>query len=342
MRLAVLGASVSAQDRRHDTGEPTGYCAAFRDHHLAALGGTELVQLTYPGNRFFEGATVRVLELAAMRPDVCILEPLVEDYTRGRVATDAEIAFVYGRIAAAGAVPLTLLLPDPARRSPHHWPTHAKFAAFCAAHGLPVVEVDLKAYADIEDSFRGVHTTRAGAEIYAAALAEGVARLARPDASLPAVAALAGLPATLHVNRVAMPALETCRGIELAIVPVGRKPTRISVIQEQRIGPHAPLIDVVITAYDGARQHRVESRRSVWDSFCHFTRHSYVTLADAELEAADRHAVSVQVSPEAPPYARCKDPGVAWPEAEGRFMQPIGAIHVFSTEPVRTGLIAAR
>ena len=51
MKLAIFGASVSAQGLNHATKEVTGYAEVLRRDYAARLGLSEVRQITYAGNR---------------------------------------------------------------------------------------------------------------------------------------------------------------------------------------------------------------------------------------------------------------------------------------------------
>ncbi|KGM89513.1 hypothetical protein rosmuc_00104 [Roseovarius mucosus DSM 17069] len=60
MKIAILGASVSAQTITHNTGEVTGYAEVMRREHTGALGTCVIKQFTYPGNRLSDGGLLRL------------------------------------------------------------------------------------------------------------------------------------------------------------------------------------------------------------------------------------------------------------------------------------------
>lgn len=112
MKLAILGASVSAQSRNHVSGEITGYSEVLLLSHAKNLGISEIRRFTYSGNRLSDGGLIQSIAVRDYRPDYCIVEPNIEDESRGWAVTEDELKFIYKNIATSGARPINLFLPD--------------------------------------------------------------------------------------------------------------------------------------------------------------------------------------------------------------------------------------
>lgn len=143
MRLAILGASVSAQSKNHVTGLTTGYSQALMENHADQLGITEWQRFTYAGNRLSDGGIARSLELASFAPDIVIFEPNIEDVSRGEPVTRDEAMFVYGQIYKSGARPITLMLPNNSQPNPRVLKNYAFYRDICDELGAPLIEIDL-------------------------------------------------------------------------------------------------------------------------------------------------------------------------------------------------------
>lgn len=114
-KIAVLGASLSAQTVNHKTGELTGYVEAFRRMSEVELGlpSENIIQFAYGGNRLSDAGLIRLEEVIAEKPSVCIVEPIVEDVSRGSEAGEAEYLHVFNKLVSNNILPLVLCVPLP-------------------------------------------------------------------------------------------------------------------------------------------------------------------------------------------------------------------------------------
>jgi hypothetical protein len=333
MRLAIMGASVSTQALHHDTGEVTGYAEVLRRSFMERLGLTQIVQIVYPGNRISDGGLVRALDVAA--PEVCLFEPLVEDYSRGALPTEAEIRFIYHTLLSAGVVPVTLFLPDPEKRAPHFWPTAAPIRALCQALDLPVIELEIPAEMDLGPNFSGVHTRLPGATFYATRIVEEIEAMGGLAAIRARVAA-APVPADLHHVALPFDSNAALTDLTVHLGAAQRGPVRVKLVQLQKVGLFSPVLDIVL---DERATGRIRtSQASVWDVFCHYERDAYVVLFDDEVTMAGGATLSVSCSATDPDHASCHRAVAHWPEATLRHMRPAGPLHLFATAPVSAGV----
>lgn len=334
MKIAVFGASTSAQSVAHKTGEVTGYVEVLRRQFQKRLRATAIQQFCYPGNRLSDGGLVRIQDLLDWKPDLCIVEPLVEDYSRGRLASRDEILFIYDRLLSADILPVTFLLPYPARRTVDKWAGYKVVNEVCTSLGLPVIRVDLTGVEDMDAKFAGVHTTLAGAEIYARTFVRGMEeRIGNLEALRQRLAPLKGrLQPRLHQARIAVPRPEEQRRMAFRMEATAA-PVQLRLIQRQSIGVFSPMLQITLRPGDGGPD--TVMQRSVWDPFCHYTRPSYVTLLDERLPADTALHIDIACSDEDPDYATCRREHIDFPRPEARHMKPMSDIHVLSDAPVR-------
>ncbi len=304
MKIAVFGASVSAQARNHKTGEITGYSEVLREDYSAALGASEIRRITYPGNRLSDGGMVRLAHLRRFQPDICIFEPLIEDGTRGVRSTAAEIRYVYLEMLRAGILPVTVLLPDLTRGPAASLPNYPIYRGICKAYGLPALEIDLAGVPDLEAKFDRMHTKLPGARFYAGQIADFLQTLGdRPALIAKALEqAEAQTQHEINVQQLALPSGASGRlmGLRVELETDSSEPVPFRLVQHQRLGPFSPVLECYFSQEDMAYQ------LPVWDPFCHFERDSYVMLSAQELAPGQSHHLSLDVSDTLPDYASCR------------------------------------
>lgn len=324
MKIAIFGASVSHQTVNYATGEVTGYAEVLRREHAAELGVTEIRQITYPGNRLSDGGLVRLADVVAWKPDICLFEPLIEDGSRGKISLEAEKRYAYGALLEAGILPVTLLLPDPLRHPARALPHYDQFIGISRQYGLPVIEIDISGAADPESKFNGVHTRLEGARLYARQIVAGLQSLGDPRrlaAEALERASDGGRPEMMVTPLCLAPnAPKRIKKLELSLASHHSVPVTIRVVQPQNIGMFSPIIDLVLMR-DGGQI--CSETLSVWDAFCHYTRFSYVMLANSVLEQPGHYILSLQVSELLPDYAICRRPVEDWPAV--RYLEPTNA-----------------
>lgn len=344
MRVAVLGASVSAQTRNHKTGEVTGYSEYLRLRLLdEALTTPEDFKLfTYPGNRASDGGLIRLQSVIDFRPDICLFEPLIEDASRGKRITDDQIAFFYASLIEAGILPVSVFLPIPTRRVPEGRPEFFQYNSFCKKHGLPVIRVDLTEIESIDDICKGVHTKPSGAIVYGEQIFQQLLSLTSPQEIF---ARLVGIP---KVEDISVSIMQTVSenspwnaGFEFIVTPKANFVRNATLVQLQKIGVFSPLLNVSYQAMDEGRSATigapVQEVISVWDSYCHYERASYVILANICLNGQNPVKVSVSRSNIDPDYARCRREITEWPVPAKRYLIPAGKAYLISDGPVEVG-----
>jgi len=324
MKLAILGASVSAQTRDHLTGEINGYAEVIRSSLGHSLDVTEVHQFTYPGSRASDGGVVRSMEVRDYRPDVCLFEPNSEDDRRGEYVTQEEVHYIFRNIIEAGAKPVALFLPEGDVPDPTDRPPFALVNAVCAELGVPTIIVDISNEANPAGLFRdGWHTTAHGASLFGKVIVE---RLGDIVASGSADHVRTDKLRTSHrIQTISMDRQDGFRRLSLRIdMAPEQEPAFIRVIHPQLIGTFSPLIDVAV---DG-RVHQ----RSIWDDYCHYERDSYVVLFSGLIHKSGM--VDISVSDRDPDYARCRSTGVVWPDSAERHMQSTGSLCVLSDKEI--------
>jgi len=318
MKLAILGASVSAQKANYQTGEVTGYQEVLR-YEAGSVGISEVMDCTYPGNRASDGGLICSQFVADGCPDICIFEPNVEDRSRGVHVVEDEILFIYSVLVNSNIKPILLLLPTGHDLSPKTRPDYDIHFNVARRLNVPIIEIDLSDERDSARLFRGVHTSPEGARIYAHRIMIELERmLAEPRtwSALPE-----HVPTRTILQRVPYEARGEVRDMRFMIsFDASDGPEQIRIIQKQEIGPFSPVIDVAV---DG----RVE-RSSVWDPYCHYARQSYVTIFNASISSPAE--LEVSVSAQDPEYDRCRREGASFPPPEHRYMSPRGDIYLVS------------
>jgi hypothetical protein len=337
MKVAVFGASVSAQTVRHGTDEITGYCEVLRRRWLKAIGATSLTQICYPGSRLSDGGLYRVADLIEHAPDLCLFEPLIEDGSRGRTVTAGEAEFVYRSMLRNRILPVALFLPNPAVRTPRKWGTYPLHKRICNAIGLPCIEVDLGTSGDITGRFNGVHTHLSGAELYADEIVRGLQAIGdHRSLAEQAFAAAAKLQPPLYETLVETPARKTVSTVTLRLHPRTAGTFRYRAVQPHQIGPFSPVVAVQA---NGASS-QGDLLRSVWDPYCSYERRTYLVLDDRSVtESGVACTVTISISSADPDYAKVRQPVERWPMAHERSLRPVGPIKVFSTLPVDIELL---
>lgn len=95
MKLAFIGASVTAQGTHHQSGEITGYREILSKKIIENLAFDTIRSFTHSGNRMSDGGLINLIEIINFKPDICIIEPLIEDKSRGDKVLIEEIYFFY-------------------------------------------------------------------------------------------------------------------------------------------------------------------------------------------------------------------------------------------------------
>jgi len=308
----------------------TGYCEILRRRHLLRMGASELVQTTYAGNRASDGGLIRVRDVVARKPDACIFEPLVEDPNRGSNASRAEILHVYSSLADAGILPIALFLPDPVHRSPKIWPAYPMHREICDEAGIPVIEIVLEDGLELEGNFVSVHTLKPGALIHARRIADAIADIRSRKPSVRSIArSLKSKKSSLCMREVNFPDHQALRSFTLNID--AEKPAGLRIILQQTIGPHSPVLKINLTGQQPAHC-------SLWDPFCHYERPSYASLYDGNVEAG-RSSLTLSCDAEEPNYANARRTRDTWPDAESRYMKPLGPLFLVSDKPLTANLV---
>lgn len=348
LKIAVLGASVSAQNINHTTKEPTGYVEVLRREYIQHLGATEIPQITYPGNRASDGGLLRVRDVVAYAPDICIFEPLIEDGSRGVRISTAEILYIYTQLINAGILPFTVMLPNPATRSAKQWQEYNKYKQVCNSFNLPVLEIDISATTALEEKFNSIHTLLPGAQIYARQIADALTTLGNPQARLAQVYPIKTdqdqqtyvevLPHT--------PASGPVREIHLELLFEQDADTSFRLVQQQTIGPYSPLLDVALSGKATGQEndwHPISKDKiSVWDPYCHYERPSYVSLCNLSNGGYKMANLHLEVSAQSPDYSKCRRDEVQWPTAGDRTLRPLGPMVLVSNHPVGVSIKTLR
>lgn len=339
MRVAVLGASVSAQSVHHKTRAVTGYVEVLRREHARTLGIRELRGFTFAGNRLSDGGLIQAQAAAAWAPELCIVEPLVEDTTRGQSADEQEVNFVYETLLRAGVAPVALFMANAQHPTPNAAPSFALHQRVCQRLGVPIVALDLREVPDRATLFEGVHTTPPGARYVAGVLADALSRQTPGWTSrLVAEKALAPQP-EVSVTRLPVPARTSVTRVVLHCERADEGDLGVRVVQPQRIGPHSPVLDLAWEIGPQGQAGRETQQLSVWDPYCHYERSSYVVLCPRRALAGREAVLTITRSETPPDYTRCRRPVEAWPAPQELALRPTGDLHVISRGGVSVKLL---
>jgi hypothetical protein len=329
VKLAFLGASVTAQKINHQTGDITGYAEAFRVNHCLGLGFTDAVNLAYPGNRASDGGMVRALEVRKYQPDYCIFEPNIEDFFRGSDILKDELMFIYQQIIAGGARPIALMLPDHVTLNPTTRPQYALHRSVCETLSIPMIEIDLRDVRDAASFLQNVHTTPLGAQFYAKVIADRLGEILQSTQSpLPTPESIQTKQDFIRLPKVAA---DRVTNIAIRIRTRNGGPARIRIVQEQKIGPFSPMICADCNG-------RV-SHSSIWDPYCHYERKAFSILFSGPVSTdADLRIAVIDTDPA---YEKCRREGIVWPVPSERYMKQVGDIFVFFDEPLQADLMSS-
>ena len=338
MRIAILGASVSAQTTNHITGEVTGYAEVLRREYPERMGVTEIRQISYPGNRASDGGIIQLEHVLRDRPDICLFEPLVEDRLRGVDIADDEMRFIYGRLLAADILPVTLLLPAPPQRDPARNPNYWRYNIFCRDHGLPVIRLDVTAEGPLEQLFNGMHTALGGARIYASRIAAALTDLISSGWQTVDLAAHLA-PSPVQLTRLALSVgwagLPKIRHIAIRLRTAATPCPRLRLVRLQTIGTRSPVLDIAVRVTRPSGVEDLTAQRlSVWDLHCHYQRRSFVSLHQMALGPDEDVVVSVNVADIAPDYSLCRRAMPSWPAVHDLVLEPLAPLFVIANGPV--------
>lgn len=314
IKIAFMGASVTAQAYSHSDHRLTGYVEAFQQIAKNVFGESyEQKAFAYPGNRFGDAGLLRIHEVIAYKPTICILEPLIEDTTRGIPPSEKAVQYIYACLLRNNILPVTLCLPTLSIRNPRALTSFSLFERVASMLSLEsaLVEIDMPqgaADAMFRDDY---HTNPIGAYYYASVLISYVKNL------FDAKGKISGILSKAKANPKVSENLISISSASLHILPFNYRSIRlrcsrkhnpdatscrvdtISLIQEQTIGPHSPVIETRLrTPFE-----EVVQKRSVWDPYCHYSRKSYVLLLDRAAAQHSHFCVDIVVSDEIPDYS---------------------------------------
>tara|TARA_Y100001970_G_scaffold122281_1_gene151587 strand:+ start:12398 stop:13492 length:1095 start_codon:yes stop_codon:yes gene_type:complete len=326
--IAVLGASLSAQTVNHKTGELTGYVEAFRQRCKKefALPPEQVIQFAYGGNRLSDAGLIRLEEVIEAKPSICIVEPIVEDVSRGSEADEAEYLYVFKKLIANNILPVVFCVPLPLIVNVRQTQRYKACRKLCEQYQIPILTVDLDDAVDSGVVFDGLHTRSEGAIFVANALFEFMRELPIKQ-SLKRLQSLKSLPpSSFAFKRVDTGQGRPWRSLQFAFHV--EKPFRLKVLQRQNIGPFSPVLNV--STID-PKTNVVSSTKkvSVWDRYCYYQRSSFVVLCDLEL-SGESGVIKIEVANDAPDYKKCSKFSGTWPSENERRLEPISPLFMLA------------
>lgn len=328
LKYVVMGASLSAQGRRHDTGEITGYTEHFiaQADRLSTIS-SNIQKVTYPGNRLSDAGLIRMTDVLSKNPDICIVEPLVEDSSRGRWATPEEIFFVYESLISNGILPISFLVPLPEHLRVSQFPVYGPVMEISEKFGIPTLIADTKSIIEGGGIFKGVHTTEKSGALLADQLVEFISGI-DTRALLKKVRKITPFSPRLVMESYKMP-WKPYKKLRIKVKPRCDGHYTLRIIQRQCIGPHSPVLSINLTLQGGGSSISYET--SVWDPFCHYERSSYVNLFPQALELEGAASVEIAVSERLPDYTSCRRDVSSWPLPSDLEMRTEGPLNFVSS-----------
>lgn len=327
-RIAVLGASLSAQTVNHKSGELTGYVEAFRRSFCKRLGVNpeNIVQFAYGGNRLSDAGIIRLEDVIKFRPTICLIEPIVEDTSRGRDATDIEVEYVLRRLIEESILPVVFCVPLPLSLKVTSSERYKRCLTVCEKMGVPIKEVDLSPAVSRGLTFNGLHTVRETAEFLASELWNFLSGI-DINKALKGLRYTKSIEPLLSIERIAQEMNNAWESVQIDFN--AESDGHLILIQKQNIGPFSPVLEV--TVKDELNRMVQTSQVSVWDRFCYYQRSSYVTLCDVSLKK-NNGSIVVQMSESATPdYQSCPKLKGKLPAIDQLRLDPIGPFFVIST-----------
>lgn len=303
MKIGFIGASVTAQGFNHSTKELTGYREYLNQELDKIFKDFTSFDFSYPGNRLSDAGLLKVDEVIKSSPDILVIEPLVEDSTRGVAATEDEIYFFYSAFISRGIKVISLLLPHGTRSIVKN-DNYKNFIAINDALNIDTIEIDISRI-DVDGWFAGVHTTTKGAKHVGNMIKEQLLKILKSYSSPHS-------NKTRDKENVFVERVQNTEILPKAITISSQCGGKLRLVQKGRIGPFSPLLNISIS-------HEISDKKlallqSIWDPYCHYERNSYMTLVPTHTVDAGHVNYKIQISHDAPNYEECRRDGVKWPE----------------------------
>lgn len=324
-KIAFLGASVTAQKFAHQTGELTGYVEAFRKHHASDLGFSEVLTHAWSGNRLSDAGIVCIHQMLADKPDVAVIEPMVEDRSRGLDFNHRHIHYFFQSCINAGVLPVALALPKPGGSDPFGHRNFEILKDYCGPRKMPVIPVVMPPEMDRGLYYRDMqHTKRHGAEIYAQILSDSLPNiLSRGWTDIDS----GSCEPVFEVTEIPSDATGDFHSIHIRNLKPEASKGPILLLQRQKIGAFSPIITIEFEWLSGEQS---QYELSIWDPYCHYDRLSYVKLAEADHGAFT--SIRVSVSDKDPKYETCRGAFDFSESKRHRFMRPAGPFWLISDQ----------
>ncbi|GEM_PF-3462237 len=303
MKIGFIGASVTAQGFNHSTKELTGYREYLNQELDRIFKDFTSFNFSYPGNRLSDAGLLKVDEVIKYCPDVLVIEPLVEDATRGVAATEDEIHFFYSSFISRGIKVITLLMPH-GNRSIVRDNNYKKIVAINNALNIDTIEIDISKI-DIEGWFAGVHTTTEGVKPVGNMIKEQLLKILKSYS--PPHPTKTRVKENVFIERV-----KNSETLPKTITISSQCGGKLRLVQKGRIGPFSPILNISISQEISDK--KLALSQSIWDPYCHYERNSYMTLVPTHAVDAGHVDYKIQISHDEPNYEECRRDDVKWPE----------------------------
>jgi len=328
MKIGFIGASVTAQDFNYQTKEVVGYREILSLKLRLNLNLMCFKNFSYPGNRLSDAGLVKLQEVIESKPDICLVEPLIEDSTRGVEATMDEIYYFYATLLTNNIYPVTIFLPNPKSGHCRDWINYDNLKNINIELNIPIIELDFQEPID-STYVNGVHTTNKGAILYGEEIYNqfySIVKNGIPKCELPKKTS-----DNVFVTRLAGTSNNEILLGKVLLQGQGN----IKIVQKSKIGPHTPVLKYTI----GNKSLSTGNEVCLWDPYCHYVRGAYsILLPKIKLSNSPLELI-FSISNTLPDYVKCRRDGIIWPGSSELYLSPLQDAYIISDNKIKVSLI---
>jgi hypothetical protein len=328
MKIVFIGASVTAQGINHKTQEIVGYTEILSEKLRDNLNFDVVRNFSYPGNRLSDAGLVKLQEVIEAKPDICLVEPLIEDSTRGVEATINEMYYFYTTLLMNNIYPVTVFLPNPKSGHCRDWINYDNLKNINTELNIPIIELEFQAPID-STYVNGVHTTNKGAILYGEEIYNQFYSIVKN-----------GIPKCEHPKKtrdnVFVTRIAGSSNNEILLGKVFLQGQgNVKVVQKSKIGPRTPVLKYTVNYKSVSTENEV----CLWDPYCHYVRGAYsillpkITLLNSPLE------LMFSISNTLPDYKKCRRDEIIWPALSELNLSPLQDAYIISDNKIKVSLI---
>jgi hypothetical protein len=335
MKFAFIGASVTAQGIHHESKVVTGYREFLSKRIVNNLGFDDIRSFTHGGNRMSDGGLLNLVEIINFKPDICLVEPLIEDAARGEKSSNKEIHFFYETLLEYNIFPITVFLPDPSKGHCKDWVNYENYKSIIFEKGLPLIEdIHLPSVEDRKSYFRGVHTTTKGAELYSNKIYNHLVKIIDSNHSNHENVEIR--TTKLYVMKLSGVDSNNLLEKEFTLIPIGNNfYVQIKIIQLSKIGSYSPVLEYTISNDSGDI---LSGNTSIWDPYCHYERKSFSILLPRTNIGKGKVYLKLSLSSNSPSYDKCHRKSIKWPEKNELRLNPLDDAYMISNSKLKINL----